>query len=249
MEKYGFVYIWFDRKHKRYYIGCHWGSLNDGYICSSSNMKSAYKRRPNDFKRKILKTNIDDKKLLLEEEYYWLSKIKTGELGKKYYNLHNHHFNHWTTNNESKLTVGEKISLSHKQHPNWGQWSKGKVLSEETKQKIREANKRQFEDEEQREMRRKKSKELWSDTNYRKLNTENKIGKKQSSEQIQKRIESSKKRWEISPKLGKSKTEEEKRKLSETFKNMIWINNGNVNKRINIYEEIPNGFVKGRVKG
>ena len=23
-EKYGFVYIWHDRKHKRYYIGSHW---------------------------------------------------------------------------------------------------------------------------------------------------------------------------------------------------------------------------------
>ena len=35
MEKYGFVYIWFDRKHKRYYIGCHWGHEDDGYVCSS----------------------------------------------------------------------------------------------------------------------------------------------------------------------------------------------------------------------
>ena len=39
MEKYGFVYIWYDRKHKRYYIGCRWGTENDGYICSSSWMK------------------------------------------------------------------------------------------------------------------------------------------------------------------------------------------------------------------
>lgn len=28
-EKYGFVYIWFDKKHKRFYIGCRWGTEND----------------------------------------------------------------------------------------------------------------------------------------------------------------------------------------------------------------------------
>ena len=94
-EKYGFVYIWYDRKHKRYYVGCHWGNENDGYICSSKWMNDSYKRRPKDFRRIILKTNITNKKELLEEEYKWLNLIKDGELGKRYYNLHNHHFGHW----------------------------------------------------------------------------------------------------------------------------------------------------------
>ena len=44
MEKYGFVYIWYDRKHKRYYIGSHWGSEDDGYICSSTHMNHAFNR-------------------------------------------------------------------------------------------------------------------------------------------------------------------------------------------------------------
>ena len=65
MEKYGFVYIWFDKKHKMYYIGCHWGTETDGYICSSNRMKNAYRRRPKDFKRKILE-NVNDRKTLLE---------------------------------------------------------------------------------------------------------------------------------------------------------------------------------------
>lgn len=140
MEKYGFVYIWFDRKHKRYYVGCHWGDINDGYICSSSNMKSAYKRRPNDFKRKVLKTNIYDKKQLLNEEYNWLSMIKKDELGKKYYNLHNHHFNHWTTDESSRLTVGEKISKANKGDPRRSEWMKNRIITDETKEKIRQAN-------------------------------------------------------------------------------------------------------------
>jgi len=139
-EKYGFVYLWFDRKHKRYYVGCHWGTVDDGYICSSSNMKSAFKRRSFDFKRKILKTNIDNKKDLLLEEYKWLAMIKKEELGKKYYNLHNHHFNHWTLNEQTKITIGEKISKANKGDPKRSEWMKNRVVSEETKEKIRQAN-------------------------------------------------------------------------------------------------------------
>jgi hypothetical protein len=139
-EKYGFVYLWFDRKHKRYYVGCHWGKEDDGYICSSSNMKSAYKRRPFDFKRKILKTNILNKKDLLIEEYNYLSKIKTEELGKKYYNLHNYHFNHWSTNEQTKMTVGEKISASPNRASNISKALTGIKRSDETKEKLRQAN-------------------------------------------------------------------------------------------------------------
>lgn len=112
MGKYGFVYIWYDRKHKRYYIGCHWGKEDDGYICSSSNMKSAYIRRPQDFRRKILSKVFTSKKDLLQEEYRWLSKIKPEELGCRYYNLHNYHFNHWTACEISSLSLREKISAT-----------------------------------------------------------------------------------------------------------------------------------------
>lgn len=135
MQKYGFVYIWYDKKHKRFYIGCHWGREDDGYICSSSWMKQAYKRRPKDFKRRILKKNIE-KENLLNEEYKWLILIPDNLLGKKYYNLHNHKKNHWSFNDNLKLTISEKISLSHKKHPNWGWWSKGRKFSIEHRKKL-----------------------------------------------------------------------------------------------------------------
>ena len=140
MEKYGFVYLWFDRKHKRYYIGCRWGNENDGYVCSSPWMKQGYSRRPNDFKRKILSKVYTNKIDLLEEEYKWLSKIKHDELGKKYYNLHNHHFGHWSANEQSKLSVGEKISKANKGDPRRSEWMKNRIISDETKEKIRQAN-------------------------------------------------------------------------------------------------------------
>lgn len=56
---------------------------------------------------------------------------------------------------------------------------------------------------------------------------------------------------------GKHHSEESKRKASESNKlawlkrehiSDIWINNGVINTRIKITEEIPNGFVRGRMK-
>lgn len=168
MEKYGFVYIWFDRKHKRYYIGCRWGNTKDKYICSSPWMKQAYKHRPKDFKRKILTLVYTNKKDLLDEEYKWLSKIKKEELGKKYYNLHNHHFGHWSENKRNKKTIGEKISLSHKSDPNWGSWSKDRKISDETKEILRQKALEQWSTEENKQILKEKSKELWKDPEYRK---------------------------------------------------------------------------------
>lgn len=118
MEKYGFVYLWYDRKHKRFYIGCHWGTEDDGYICSSNWMRDSYKRRPNDFKRKIIKKIYTNRKDLLEEEYRYLYLIKDEELGKKYYNLSNKHFGHWITDDYSSLSIKEKISIKTKEAMN-----------------------------------------------------------------------------------------------------------------------------------
>ena len=136
-EKYGFVYIWYDRKHKRYYIGCHWGSEDDGYICSSPWMKSSYKRRPQDFTRKILSSGHDTKKEMLKTESDWLSLITEDELGKRYYNLTNKYQNHWAAGENCK-TIGEKISKSNKGRE---VWSKGAVFSEEHRKKLSLAKK------------------------------------------------------------------------------------------------------------
>jgi len=111
----GFVYIWYDRKHKRYYIGSHWGAEDDGYICSSSWMKKAFKIRSHDFKRRIIsKVNTTRSDLLLEENK-WLAMIKKEELnGVRYYNIHNHEFNHWSADEQKRAIVGEKISRKNK---------------------------------------------------------------------------------------------------------------------------------------
>jgi hypothetical protein len=115
METYGFVYLWFDVKHKRFYVGCRWGKEDDGYVCSSNWMKQGYKHRPQDFKRRILSRIYTNRQDLLAEEYMWLSMIKKDELGKKYYNLHNHHFNHWSSDENTSLSVKQKVSQTKKE--------------------------------------------------------------------------------------------------------------------------------------
>jgi hypothetical protein len=116
-EKHGFVYIWFDRKHKRYYIGCHWGSEDDGYICSSTWMNKAYKIRPDDFKRRVIKTNITSRPDMYIEEQQYLDMIKQEEIKPKnimprYYNLNLSVGNIWHKYPENIKTIGAKISVS-----------------------------------------------------------------------------------------------------------------------------------------
>lgn len=228
MENYGFVYIWYDRKHKRFYIGSHWGTEDDGYICSSNWMRDAYRRRPDDFKRRIIEKSYN-RKILLEIEHKWLSLIPSSELGKGYYNLRKHMYGHWTTDNEKMLTLPEKISKKTKeamQRPDIKERhlvamrSKTYTQSRETKEKRRNTmiqtmskkfpteNRLQRLDwgsEELNQIYAEKSKELW---NNRSSEEKASIGEK------------------ISKSLEKSKAERSA-KVSE----LKWWNNGINNKR------------------
>lgn len=111
--RYGFVYIWRDRKHNRYYIGCHWGSIDDGYVCSSDWMRNAYRKRPEDFKRRILISNIETRHEMHYEEYRYMLMIKDHELGSKYYNLRKWKFGHWTAKPDFTTTIA-KLSAANK---------------------------------------------------------------------------------------------------------------------------------------
>ena len=116
MEKYGFVYIWFDRKHKRYYVGCHWGTIDDGYICSSPWMRQAYKHRPKDFKRKILKSNIDNRAAMFLEEQRYFDMIKPEEIKIRYYNLNIKNNKHWSIDEQKTKSLKQKISDTAKRN-------------------------------------------------------------------------------------------------------------------------------------
>lgn len=114
MEKYGFVYIWFDRKHKRFYVGSHWGSEDDGYICSSNWMRDAYRKRPIDFRRRILSRVYSSRADLLNKEFEWLNLISESELGVRYYNRTKYMNGHWFTEEHRRSTMSQRISENTK---------------------------------------------------------------------------------------------------------------------------------------
>lgn len=164
-EKYGFVYIWFDRRRKRYYIGSHWGVEDDGYICSSNWMRNSYNKSPWAFKRRILSriyTNLHDTRL---KESKWLLLIKQEELGKRYYNRSTCVFIPGTTlkhSDETKkhlreVATGKTLSpksiakrtatrqangYTHSQETREkiSKSNKGKIISEQTRKKLSEIN-------------------------------------------------------------------------------------------------------------
>jgi hypothetical protein len=131
MDKYGFVYIWRDKGKNRYYIGRHWGTEEDRYICSSVWMRNSRKRRPWDFKRKILE-RVNSKEQLFLAEQKWLSLIKDNELGNRYYNLSKNH--HWGVLEHSNKTK----EIMSKRKIGFSPWIKGKKHTEETRLLIKE---------------------------------------------------------------------------------------------------------------
>jgi len=211
-EKYGFVYIWRDRKHKRYYVGCHWGTEDDGYICSSSWMSKAYKRRPEDFKRKIIARVKTTRLDLFEEEHRWLQMMKQEEIkGHRYYNLSTYRYGHWSANDTTKQTLIEKISKKTKvamQRPEIREkflkgYSKRKKMTNENNrdaivlrnesikeayanQELRDIHRINAKDlwskEEHKQKRSDAMKALWNDLEYRKKITEKSTGRKLSQE-------------------------------------------------------------------
>lgn len=113
-EKYGFVYIWRDRKHKRFYLGCHWGTETDGYVCSNTHMRNAHTRRPADFKRRVIQRVYTSRADLLEAEHKWLQLIADDELSSKYYNHCKHRFGHWATEEELREAIAEKVASKNR---------------------------------------------------------------------------------------------------------------------------------------
>jgi hypothetical protein len=83
-----FLYMWYDKCRKMFYVGMHEGNITDGYVSSSRWFNGEHQYRPKDFKRKIIKT-FNDRKTAREEEARVLNMIKESEFGKKYYNLKN----------------------------------------------------------------------------------------------------------------------------------------------------------------
>ena len=187
--KYGFVYIWYDRGRKMYYIGSHWGTEDDGYICSSNWMRDAYRRRPEDFQklngqpsRRILMRIYSSRLNLLEEEQYWLNMIKNEKMAirnsssqkrknVRYYNITKVVQRSWHYDDEKRKSVGEKVSIAKKgksigPQPQKGsaisKAKKGKALTEEHKVALRVPKSTGAHSDERKTLISEKSKEFWN---------------------------------------------------------------------------------------
>lgn len=184
------------------------GYIDDDYLCSSTWMKNSYKRRPQDFKRRIIKRIYTDKKDLLKEEYRYLRLIKKEELGKRYYNLRRTEYNlnaassrlGKTHTEEAKQKIKEKRKLqviTEKHKENISASLKGvcrNPLTEEHKKKISTSN---------------KNKKL-SDVTKKKMS----LSKQNMSEETKKKMsQNSGKYWK-----DKSHSEETKQKIREKLK-------------------------------
>ena len=84
--KTGFIYMWFDRDRKMYYIGSRIGSPEDSYVTSSHWLAGEIKYRPSSFRRRILAKDIPLDKLR-KLEYSLICKIKPEWFGTRYYNV------------------------------------------------------------------------------------------------------------------------------------------------------------------
>lgn len=58
MEYNSFIYLWIDNKKNKFYIGSHFGQIDDGYLFGGIDIKSEYYKRPQDFERVILSYHI-----------------------------------------------------------------------------------------------------------------------------------------------------------------------------------------------
>lgn len=118
-----FVYIWYDRLRKMFYIGQHSGKIDDNYISSSRWLSSEVRYRPHDFRRKIIKT-FETKHDAQKYEGFLLTLIEDCQFGKKYYNMRSGREKGITPWNKGKKDVFskesiEKMSNSQKGKPNY----------------------------------------------------------------------------------------------------------------------------------
>ena len=103
---------------------------------------------------------------------------------------------------------------------------KGRTFSEETRKKMSEA-KKHMSDETKRKIGEAKKGE------------KNPFYGKHFSDEHKRKLSEAKKGMKLS--------EETKRKLSDITKKLIWVNNGVISKRVKC-DEIPTGFIRGRLK-
>ncbi len=107
-----FVYLWYDRSRKMFYIGSHSGSIDDEYTSSSRWLSGEIRYRPHHFKRRILSIH-STKDEAINKEYQLISLICEEEYGTRYYNIKPGRKKGCTAHNKGKsMPEKQKAKLS-----------------------------------------------------------------------------------------------------------------------------------------
>lgn len=243
LEPYGYIYMTTNMINGTRYIGQHSATEFDKhYYGSGVLIKEALKEYGFDnFKCEIIEW-CDTFEELNEREKYWI-RYYNADLDDNFYNIamggSNSRFclrgkNHpWYNKKHSEKSL-EKMSRSKQGDLNP---MYGKHHSDETKNKIRNA-----ELGERNHMYGKHEEAYWFNKN-RDENTKNKISETRKLSKVA--------AGENNPFFGKKHTEEDKQKMSESSKDRVWINNGEISKRVKQYEigeYFSKGWKKGRLK-
>ena len=214
-------------------------------------MRRAFRRRPGDFKRKIIARIISSRQNLLHEENRWLQMIKDDELGNKFYNLTKHMNGHWSTNDMQRIAIGEKISSSPLRKDRIRNHAIGRTLSSESREKIRQARLGTKQSEETKAKRNANRHHKYDDSFKQKMST---IARNRSVETRQKISENSRK-LQAEGRIGmknKKHRQETKDKISISVKGKNNINYGKkwytdgVSSKLIKSNEVPLGWYKGR---
>lgn len=226
-------------------------------------MRDAYKRRPEDFKRRIIVRIYTSRQDLLTEEHRLLELISDHELGKRYYNLRKHRFGHWSTDKErakfatekAKASNAKRIALMTEQErkDRYGKvhigkaYIKGTKRKSETIEKMRQANLGKKASEETKQKMSKSQLDNFRDYTHseetRKKISDAQRGKSRGPKPIE-QINNLAKINKVKMK-ALWQNEEYRKMQSEKHKGFFWITNGSDS--MQCAGEIPIGFYKGRV--
>ena len=196
MNHEAFLYLWYDAPNKKYYLGKHKGSPDDGYTHSSTVWESFTKNNiPKGVRRRILAYGTDEEMCILEHK---LLVNRRKRCWDRYYNRslgnpsyvdisgENHHF--YGVSKEDHPLYGRRLSEETKKKLSIAHT--GKKVTEETKKKLRIVRQKQLNDEEY--LKKWKAAMVKREESYRGEN--NPFYGRRHSEEIKKKISETKKK-------------------------------------------------------
>lgn len=172
-----FVYMWYDKKFNMFYIGCHKGQENDGYVCSSKTMLAEYKKRPNDFTRSIIDRGSWKDMADLEVELQQYFNVRYND---NFYNTQVARaiiLSEETIKKTAEKLKGRKLSKQHKDQIS--KTLKGRKWSKEYKENMSRIQterwkNREYTDQERQNRSRAQTGRIWNEESKKKLSNSHK---------------------------------------------------------------------------